>query len=120
MVEATAEPALVDVMKDVVNRAAAGTVFGAPVTHDGVTMVPVARISVWGGGDSGSGWEAGGRPASGTRAVARPLGAFVIAKGKVGWRPAVDVNKVIIGGQLVGIVALLTFRAIIAARRVRS
>jgi threonine dehydrogenase-like Zn-dependent dehydrogenase len=33
-----------------------------------------------------------------------------------GWRPAVDLNKVIMGGQVVAIVALLTLRAVVKAR----
>jgi hypothetical protein len=34
----------------------------------------------------------------------------------VSWRPAVDVNKIILGGQVVAVVALLTIRAIVKAR----
>ena len=45
-----------------------------------------------------------------------PVGVFVIQDGDVTWRPAVDVNKIIVGGQLVAVVALLTIRAIVKAR----
>jgi hypothetical protein len=34
---------------------------------------------------------------------------YVIKEGQAAWRPAVDVNKIIMGGQLVAITALLTF-----------
>jgi hypothetical protein len=34
----------------------------------------------------------------------------------VTWRPAVDLNKVILGAQVVAVVALLTIRAIVKAR----
>jgi hypothetical protein len=51
---------------------------------------------------------------------AKPLGVFVIKDGNVGWRPAVDVNKVIVGGQIVVIAALLTIRAMIKARSMRD
>jgi len=48
--------------------------------------------------------------------TARPVGAFIIRDGELSWRPAVDVNRIVLGGQVVAIVALLTFRAIIKAR----
>jgi hypothetical protein len=53
---------------------------------------------------------------------AKPLGVFVIREKTVRWRPAVDLNKVIIGGQVVAVMALLTIRALIKARskRVRA
>jgi hypothetical protein len=51
---------------------------------------------------------------------AKPLGVFVIKEGNVGWRPAVDVNKVIVGGQIVVVVALLMIRAMIKARSKRD
>ena len=47
---------------------------------------------------------------------AKPLGVFVLRDGKVGWRPAIDVNKVIIGGQVVAVTGLLVARALIKAR----
>jgi hypothetical protein len=45
------------------------------------------------------------------------VGAFFLKDGKVSWRPAVDVNKIVLGGQVVAIVALLTIRAIVKSRR---
>jgi hypothetical protein len=47
---------------------------------------------------------------------ARPVGAFLIKGDEVTWRPAVDLNKVILGAQFVAVVALLTIRAIVKAR----
>ncbi len=47
---------------------------------------------------------------------ASPVGAYVIKDGKVTWMPAVDVNRVIIGGQLVAILMLLTFRGMMRRR----
>ena len=44
---------------------------------------------------------------------ARPAGVFVTKDGEVRWRPAVDVNRIALGGQIVGIVALLTAGALI-------
>ena len=46
----------------------------------------------------------------------RPAGAFLVRDDEVVWRPAVDLNKIILGGQIVAIVALLTLRAFVKAR----
>jgi hypothetical protein len=51
--------------------------------------------------------------------TARPVGAYVVRDGDLSWRPAVDVNRIILGGQVVLIVALLTVRAAIKARSKR-
>lgn len=89
---------------------------GEPVHEDGVVIIPVARIrSGAGGGASPEGSKNPGK-GGGFGATSTPLGAFVIKDGAVSWRPAVDVNKIILGGQIVMIVALLTIRAIVKAR----
>jgi hypothetical protein len=41
---------------------------------------------------------------------------FVIGNGAVRWRPAIDVNRVVLGGQLVAITALLTVRLLVKLR----
>ena len=41
---------------------------------------------------------------------------FVIGDGAVRWRPAIDVNRVVLGGQLVAITALLTMRLLVKLR----
>jgi hypothetical protein len=48
--------------------------------------------------------------------TARPVGAFIIRDGELSWRPAVDINRIVLGGQVVAVVALLTVRTIIKAR----
>lgn len=44
---------------------------------------------------------------------ARPVGVYVIRDGEVSWRPAVDVTRIALGGQLVAVVALLVARSVI-------
>jgi uncharacterized spore protein YtfJ len=92
-------------------------VFGEPYEKDGVTIIPAARVQ---GGAGGGGGEAPQGPGTGSGGgfgmTARPVGAFVIRGGELSWRPAVDVTRIALGGQLVAIVALLTLRAIIKAR----
>ena len=84
-------------------------VFGDPVHVDGVTVVPVASVGGGGGG---------GQKGEGTRGVgfglgARPAGVFVIRDGDARWRPALNLNLVILGGQIVGLAAILTFGSLL-------
>jgi uncharacterized spore protein YtfJ len=78
-------------------------VFGDPIQVNGTTLVPVARVS-GGGGGGAHGAEDGG---VGYGLNARPVGVYVIRNGDARWRPAIDVNRVILGGQLVGATAIL-------------
>ena len=92
-------------------------VFGEPYEKDGVTIIPAARVQ--GGAGAGGGEDPEGQgtgSGSGFGMTARPVGAFVIRDGELSWRPAVDVTRIALGGQLVAIVALLTVRTIIKAR----
>jgi uncharacterized spore protein YtfJ len=92
-------------------------VFGEPYEKDGVTIIPAARVA--GGAGGGDGEDPAGKgkgSGSGFGVVSRPVGAFLIRDDEVHWRPAVDVNRIILGGQVVAIVALLTVRAIAKAR----
>jgi uncharacterized spore protein YtfJ len=92
-------------------------VFGEPYEKDGVTVIPAARVQGGAGGGSGEDPDSQGRGSgSGFGVTARPVGAFIIRDGDLSWRPAVDVNRIVLGGQLVVVVALLTVRAIVKAR----
>jgi hypothetical protein len=57
-----------------------------------------------------------GGSGGGVGMMAKPLGVFVVKENSVRWRPAIDINKVVLGGQIVAVVALLTVRAISRAR----
>ncbi len=92
-------------------------VFGEPYEKDGVTIIPAARVQ--GGAGAGGGEDAQGQgrgSGSGFGVNARPVGAFVLREGELSWRPAVDVNRIVLGGQVVAVAALLTIRGIIKAR----
>jgi uncharacterized spore protein YtfJ len=78
-------------------------VFGDPIQADGTTIIPVAVLR-GGGGGGGVGDNSG----VGFGVMARPAGVFEVRAGAVTWRPAIDVNRIILGGQLVAITALLT------------
>jgi|SRR5579864_5900309 len=104
---------IMDVVHDTRSAMRASEVFGAPYEKDGVTVIPAARIAGGaGGGGDGHPDEAGG---VGYGFVARPAGAFVIKGGDVSWQPAIDLNRVILMGQVVAIIALLTARGIVKA-----
>ncbi|WP_157252161.1 spore germination protein GerW family protein [Nonomuraea typhae] len=95
-------------------------VFGEPIRHGDVTVIPVARIGQGGGGGEGvsEGSENPGRGSGGGFGFgASPAGVFVIKDGEVRWQPAVDVNRIVVGGQIVAVVLLLTLRAIFKRRR---
>lgn len=110
-------------------------VYGEPYEKDGVTVIPAVSIRVAGGFGSGSGLrgrafgderagatpgEGGGGGGGGT-AHARPVGAYVIKEGKVTWLPAVDVNRIVLGGQILCGLALvvLALRSRVPGRRDR-
>lgn len=74
--------------------AVARRVFGEPIERDGVTVIPVAAVWCFG-------------------LIVRPIGVYRIKDEEVEWKPAVDVTGIVRGGQVVGIVALLTLRDIL-------
>jgi uncharacterized spore protein YtfJ len=85
-------------------------VYGEPYEKDGVAVVPAAAVRGAGGagaGESGEGTGGG----SGFGLEARPVGAYVIRGDRVSWQPAFDLNRVILGCQLLGLAAIwLTHR----------
>lgn len=88
-------------------------VFGEPYEKNGVTVITAAGIS---GGAGAGGGEAPGQgqgSGGGFGLNARPVGAFVIKGDEVSWQPAIDLNRAILGGQIVAVIALLTLRAVI-------
>jgi uncharacterized spore protein YtfJ len=82
-------------------------VYGDPVQSDGVTLVPAAAVRGGAGGGGEGGAEGGG--GGGFGIVARPIGAYVIRDGNVSWRPAVDLNRVLL--LAAAVVLLLARRA---------
>ena len=97
--------------------------FGDATERDGCLIIPVARVSGGGGGGEGGrgdGAEAEQGAGGGFGLRVTPSGVFVIRDGKVTWQPAVDVNRVILGGQLIAALALLTIRSALRRRAANS
>jgi uncharacterized spore protein YtfJ len=92
-------------------------VVGPPIERDGATVVPVVAVRGGGGGGVGSDPAGGGEGSGGGwGASARPVGAYVLSGGEVRYEPAVDVTRIVLGGQLVGLVALLVIRRALRRR----
>jgi uncharacterized spore protein YtfJ len=106
-------------------------VFAEPVVRDDVTVIPVARVVGGGGGGGGTspagqhdddGAAApGGRDASGSGGGlgvrVTPIGVYVVRGADVTWRPALDLQRVIAGGQTLGALAILTVLVGLLRRR---
>ena len=75
------------------------------------------EVGAGGGTSSGEGGGSGG--GGGYAARVRAVGVYVVDEGGVHWRPALDLNRVILGGQLVGAVVLSAFSLAWALRRRR-
>jgi uncharacterized spore protein YtfJ len=91
-------------------------VYGDPYEHNGVAVIPAASVQ---GGGGGGGDDAEGRSSGGGGfgLRARPVGAYVIRGEEVSWEPAVDLGRIILGGQLLALAALFVVRSIARSRR---
>jgi uncharacterized spore protein YtfJ len=87
-------------------------VYGEPIERGGTTVIPAARIRGGGGGGDSQSKGTGG----GFGVNAAPAGVWVLSDGRAVWRPAIDVNRIILGAQLVAIFALLTVRTLLRRR----
>lgn len=82
-------------------------VFGEAYERDGVLVVPVAKalgaLGTGSGGGEGpsedSGFGHGGGGGAGLRV--RPVGVYEIGPRGVRWHPALDLNRALLGGQVV-------------------
>lgn len=88
-------------------------VFGEPIQAEGATVLPVAVIAGGGGGGARGNQEGG----VGYGLKARPAGVFVVKNGEAKWRPAVNINLIIAGGQLVALAALMTLKTYLQRSR---
>lgn len=107
-----------DTLKQASSMMAVRQVFGEPIERDGVTIIPVARVMGGGGGGAGTGsndGEQGGGEGGGFGMVAAPAGVYVIQNGQVRWEPALDINRIVLGGQFLVIALLLLARPLIQA-----
>jgi uncharacterized spore protein YtfJ len=106
-----------EVMKEARDAITVRRVFGEPYEKNGITVIPAAAVRGGAGGGGGEGPAGEGRgEGTGFGLSAKPAGAYVIKGETVQWQPAVDVNRIVLGAQLVAVVALLTVRAFARSR----
>ena len=91
-------------------------VYGDPYEKNGLTVIPAATVRGGGGGGVGNdeNGESGG--GGGFGLIGRSSGAWIIEDGRVTWRPAIDVNRIVAGGQLIAPAAILVAGRILLAR----
>jgi uncharacterized spore protein YtfJ len=95
-----------EVLHDAEEAVTVRRVFGDPYERDGVIVIPAASVMGGGGGGEGEGTgpQGGGTGSGGGFGVrARPIGAYVLKDGRVAWKPALDLNRLLL------IVAIATF-----------
>ena len=106
-----------DAVKDTLN---VKRVFGDAYEVGATTIIPVASLQGGGGGGGGEGpTDGNGTPVGGGVGFgvkARPVGVYVVKDGQVSWQPALDMTRVILAGQLVGMVVILTVRKLLRRR----
>jgi uncharacterized spore protein YtfJ len=108
-------PDIDELLKGARDAIAAKRVYADPVEGDGVTLVPAAAVRGGGGGGGDNENNGGG----GFGLMARPVGAYVIGPGeRVEWKPAVDVQRLMLGWQVVAGLAVFTVWSL--ARRARG
>jgi uncharacterized spore protein YtfJ len=82
-------------------------VYGEAYERNGVAVIPAAMVMGGGGGGEGEQDEGQKGSGGGFGLRARPIGAYVIRGDQVSWQPAFDLNRVILGCQLLGLAAIL-------------
>ena len=121
-------PKLDEILADAGKSLGVRRIYGDPYEKNGVTVIPAARVmggaggggaveaAIPGGADSTSD-SPSGSPATGSGVgfgmSGRPVGAFVIKGDDVRWLPAIDVNRVAFGFQLMMIVLFLVVRSVL-------
>jgi hypothetical protein len=90
-------------------------VYGDPYEKNGLTVIPAAIVGGVAGGAGGdqAGDESGER---GFGLMARPSGAWIVQGDQVTWKPAIDVNRIVLGGQIIAFTAIFMAGRILLAR----
>lgn len=93
--------------------------YGEAYDLDGVTVIPVARVSggAGGGGGEGSDDEKSGTGfGTGFGLHVNPVGVYEVRGGQVVWKPSVDANRLLRGGQVLGGIIAVCITLVLLAR----
>jgi uncharacterized spore protein YtfJ len=89
-------------------------IFGEPIDHNGVRVIPVARVRGGGGGGGGSGPDGeGSGGGGGFGMIASPVGVYVIKGDDVTWQPTTNPERTALAGIAFAAFALLAIRSIL-------
>jgi hypothetical protein len=105
-------------------EATAKAVFGPPVAHDGVTVIPLAKVRI--GARRGSGLHRGGRrPSAAAGAQSAPVGFIEIRGGKAEYRRIHDPLRLMLALAVVPLAGVAAFvvmagTGVAVARSLRS
>ena len=102
----------VEVFKSSQENINASRVFGEPFHVDGAVILPVAVV----GGGGGVGSRPDRQGGMGLGFGAKPAGVYVIKNGEATWRPALNLNLIIAGGQLIALAGIFAIRAWLTRR----
>jgi uncharacterized spore protein YtfJ len=107
-------PDIDELLRGAQDSIAAKRVYGEPVERDSTTVIPAASVRGGGGGGGDDENNGGG----GFGLMARPVGAYVIKPdGEVSWKPAIDVQRMVLGWQIVSGLAVLAAWSFVRRRR---
>ena len=93
--------------------------YGEAYVLDGVTVIPVARVSGGAGGGGGEGTDdekSGGGFGTGFGLHVNPIGVYEVRDGRVVWKPSVDANRLLRGGQVLGGIIAVCITLVLLAR----
>ena len=97
---------------------AARRVYGDPYEKNGLTVIPAASVRGGAGGGAGQHGEEEAGSGGGFGLAARPVGAWIVEGEEATRKPAVDVNRIVLGGQIVTLAAILVGGRVLSARAV--
>jgi uncharacterized spore protein YtfJ len=106
-------PDIDELLRGAQDAIAAKRVYGEPVERDGVTVIPAAAVR----GGAGGGGDDTNNGGGGFGLMARPVGAYVISGENVAWKPAIDVQRLMLGWQMVAGLAVLAGWSLARRRR---
>jgi hypothetical protein len=88
-------------------------VYSEPYRENGITVITAAAVGGGARTDRGTAERDGG---SRLGLAARPVGAYVLRNGRVVWKPAFDLSRIVLRGQLVLLTALLVLGFVLSRR----
>ena len=101
-----------ELLPEFADRLTAKRVYSEPYREDGITIITAAAIR----GGGGIREDTSDRERGGMGLMARPVGAYVMRDGRVVWKPAFDLSRIALRGQLV-FTALVILGIVLNRRR---